>query len=87
MLYAYEEFGLSGAREYAKAYESTIDKHIVGLESDFGAGRVWRLSGRLAETALPWVAALHRQLSDLGIEPGDKTTSGGADLGRIAKEQ
>ncbi len=83
VLYANEEFGLSGARTYRAEYDASIDQHIVAMESDFGAGKVWRFNSRVAETALPWVSAIHAELAPLGIELGDNNAFGGADIGPL----
>ncbi len=44
VLYANEEFGLSGARAYAEAHAAELPQHVLAGESDFGSGRIWRLS-------------------------------------------
>ena len=80
VLFANEEFGLSGARNYGYVHRGEVDKHIVGMESDFGAGRVWRLSSQVAEDRLPAVAMIAKLLAPLGIEPGGNEATGGADL-------
>jgi Zn-dependent M28 family amino/carboxypeptidase len=80
VLYGAEEIGLYGAIEYAKAHAASIDKHVLGLEADFGPGRVWKFSSRVAEDALPIVDELHELLAPLGIERGDNKASGGPDL-------
>lgn len=80
VLYANEEFGLSGARQYAEDYADSIDKHVLGLEADFGAGRAWRFSSRVAEDALDIVDELHTLLEPIGLERGNNAAGGGADL-------
>lgn len=83
VLYANEEFGLSGARQYRADHDDTLENHIVAMESDFGAGKIWQFNSRVADSALPWVAAIHAQLEPLGIESGDNTAFGGADIGPL----
>ncbi len=39
VLWANEEFGLSGGKEYAKAHEAELVKHIAAIESDEGGFR------------------------------------------------
>jgi len=73
-----EENGIHGGSAYARAHAS--DLHIVGAESDFGAGRVYQFDTRFAENALPFGRAIQRQLAPLGIIPGSNTASGGADV-------
>lgn len=80
VLFANEEFGLSGAREYRRMSDEEFANHIVGTEADFGAGRVWRISSNVAPEALDLVAGIHEVLAPLGIERGDNDAGGGADL-------
>jgi len=85
VLFANEEFGLSGAKKYAQAHANSVDQHVVGLEADFGPGAVWKFSSQVAEDALDIVTELHQLLEAIGIELGDNKSSGGADLGPLRK--
>ena len=79
VLFANEEFGLSGAKAYAEAHKQEMPKHIVAAESDFGAGRIYRFGAKVGPKAQPLVDAIYRVLKPLEIEPaGDR--AGGADL-------
>jgi hypothetical protein len=73
-----EETGIHGANAYARVHD--VDAHVVGVESDFGAGRIYRLRTRFAESAMPFARALQRALSPLGIIAGDNLANGGPDL-------
>ncbi len=71
--FANEEQGLHGGYAYAKAHEKSIPKHLIGAESDFGAGRIYAF-----DTSAPAHAeAAARQIADalapLGIAytPGE----------------
>jgi carboxypeptidase Q len=80
VLFANEENGLAGAKAYAKAHEAEAGKHVLALESDFGAGRVYetRFLGGPAERArFLAVAAL---VKPLGVEVSEGDAEGGADL-------
>ena len=83
VLYANEEFGLSGALQYAKDHAESIDKHVVGMEADLGSGKVWKFSSRVADESLDIVNELYTMLEPLEIEHGDNRSSGGADLGPL----
>lgn len=85
VLYANEEFGLSGAERYAEHHADSIEQHVVGLEADFGAGRVWEFSSRVAESSLDIVDELHELLEPIGIQRGDNEADGGADLSPLRK--
>lgn len=80
VLFANEEFGLSGAREYAKLAGEEISRHTIAFEADLGQGPVWRLRSRVGAEALPAVAQMQGILEPLGIEAGDNEANGGADL-------
>jgi len=85
VLYGAEEIGIYGGKEYARAHAGDIGKHVLGLEADFGPGRVWRFSSRVADDALGIVEALHALLAPLDIERGDNEGFGGPDLGPLMK--
>jgi hypothetical protein len=82
ILWGSEEVGLVGARAYARARfeDGTLADHVIGSESDFGAREVWRYRTRVAEAALPVMAAVARELAPLGIIPGDNEGNGGPDM-------
>lgn len=80
VLYANEEFGLSGARAYAEKYAADLPRHVIAAESDFGAGRVLQISSRVAPEALPRVEQIAELLKPLDIARGDNEAGGGADL-------
>lgn len=80
VLYANEEFGLSGARAYAEAHGPELANHILAGESDFGSGRVWRISSRVDPASLPAIGEITRLLAPLKVEQGNNEASGGADL-------
>jgi carboxypeptidase Q len=82
VLWGNEENGFSGALDYAQRY-AKVTHQLVG-ESDFGAGRVWRLRSRVQPAALPLVAQIAGVLAPLGVdhprgEPGANEGSPGPD--------
>lgn len=79
-----EETGLWGSAAYSKAH---INEPIaVGLESDFGADRIWRFESNFRESN----PALHRKLAAavarFGVSAGNDVATGGADL-NIVRDQ
>ncbi len=79
-----EEVGLWGSKAYSKAH---IDEPIgVGLESDFGADRIWRFESNFLESN----GDLHKRLSNavarFGVANSSITASGGADI-NISRDQ
>ena len=75
-----EEVGLVGAFAYARDHAEELDKHVVGAESDFGAGRIWRFETRFGESQLSKSEEMQKVLAPLGIGPGPNTASGGPDM-------
>jgi hypothetical protein len=80
VLFANEEFGLSGAREYAKSIGEEFAKHVVAFEADLGQGPAWRLESRVAPEALPAIAQIHKVLEPLNVSLGGNETTGAPDL-------
>ncbi len=80
VLFANEEFGLSGARAYAATYQDDLDRHVAAFEADLGAGKVWSFSSGVETPHLPKVEAIAQLLAPLGIARGDNDGRGGADL-------
>ncbi len=79
-----EETGLWGSQAYSKAH---LEEPIaVGLESDFGADRIWRFDSNFRETN----PALHRKIASavarFGVSAGSDVATGGADL-NIVRDQ
>ncbi|MDP3084284.1 MAG: M20/M25/M40 family metallo-hydrolase [Rubrivivax sp.] len=65
VLFGNEENGFDGARAYGDRYGSVV--HQLVSESDFGAGLVWQLRGRVQPAALPLVEAMAGVLAPLGV--------------------
>jgi hypothetical protein len=77
VLFGNEENGFDGARHYADRYAAV--PHQLVAESDFGAGRVYRLGSRVQPEALPLVAQIQQRLAPLGVDPGPNDASPGPD--------
>jgi carboxypeptidase Q len=83
VLFANEEFGLSGAKEYARLAGDEAARHVLAAEADFGAGAVWRVQSLVAPAAVPAVDAIREALKPLSLEPGSNEARGGSDLGPL----
>ena len=84
VLYANEEFGLVGARQYVKDHKEELDKHVVAAESDFGAGKVWQFATRFGgEDVESKRDPFFRHLKSLGVEPGNNEARGGPDISML----
>jgi hypothetical protein len=79
-----EEVGLFGSTAYSKAH--LAEPIAVGLESDFGADRIWRFDSNFRETN----PALHKRIASavarFGVSNGTDPATGGADL-NIVRDQ
>lgn len=79
-----EEVGLFGSSAYSAAH---IDEPIgVGIESDFGADRVWRFESNFRETNPELHALLASSVARFGVANSTIRASGGADL-NISRDQ
>ena len=77
VLFGNEENGFDGARHYADRYRQ--EPHQLVGESDFGAGRVWRLRSRVAPEAFGAIEAMAPLLAPLQVALGDNQGSPGPD--------
>ena len=80
VLYANEEFGLSGARAYAEQHAEALASHVLALEADLGAGRIYGFAGSVAPAGLPFLKAILPELAPLGVEWIETPARGGADF-------
>lgn len=85
VLYANEEFGLSGGKGYAAAHAHELDRHQAVLESDFGTGRVERFRARVAAADAGWVPLLHQLVAPFGVDFEERPAFGGADVGPLVR--
>jgi len=85
VLFSAEELGLIGARQYADDHEAKGDmiNHMVGAESDFGAGPVWALASNVSENAVHVVDRMAALMGPLGVVRADRKAGGGPDVGRL----
>ncbi len=83
VLFANEEFGLSGANEYARLVGDEAARHVLAVEADLGGGAVWRVQSLVAPEAVPAVDAIREALKPLALEAGGNDAHGGSDLGPL----
>lgn len=80
IFFAAEEIGLWGGKAWAKARADKIENYQFVAESDFGAGEIYAISGRVSNAAWPLIEAIQAELAPLGIEMGRRQASGGPDF-------
>jgi hypothetical protein len=81
--FANEEQGIYGGRAYAEQWKGAVEKHVIGAESDFGYGRIWRLDSAVQPGALPAIDQIMQVLAPIGVARGLPYAYGGADLGAM----
>ena len=80
VLFANEESGTSGGREYARLAGDEIGRHVLALEADFGAGPVWRIESHVAVESLPAIAVMQSVLAPVDVASGANTADPGSDI-------
>ncbi len=79
-----EETGLWGSEAYSAAH---LDEPIaVGLESDFGADRIWRFESNFRESNPNLHARLAQSVARFGVANSANVATGGADI-NISRDQ
>lgn len=79
-----EETGLWGSKAYSTAH---INAPIaVGLESDFGADRIWRFDSNFRESNPTLHARIASAVARFGVSTSNEVATGGADL-NIVRDQ
>jgi carboxypeptidase Q len=80
VLFANEEHGLHGAKEYARVHAGEAASHVVAMEADFGADAVYAVRWLGDPATRERFVDLARLMEPLGIERQDSNGSGGADV-------
>lgn len=78
--FANEEQGLVGGRVYAKHAGEALKRHVIGAESDFGAGRIYAFRTVHGADAPAWVRQAGAVMAQLGIEWQPEGGGPGPDL-------
>nr|WP_241242335.1 M20/M25/M40 family metallo-hydrolase [Thalassotalea sp. G2M2-11] len=68
ILFAAEEVGLLGAKQYMIDHKDEIDNHIIGAEWDFGTGEIYKMTTGVGQKALAQTKELAAFLAPLGVE-------------------
>lgn len=67
ILFAAEEIGLLGAKQYMAVHKDEIKNHVLGAEWDFGLGRIYQMKTGVGASALNAVREFAQQLAPLGV--------------------
>lgn len=79
-----EELGGFGGKAYAQKHG---EPHGLAMESDFGAGRVWRVNTNFWTSNKPLADRIADALSPMGIVRGSGPVEGGTDVEPIIEKQ
>ena len=83
VMFANEEFGLSGARTYARDHAAEAERIVFGMESDLGAFQPLGLKLKVAAAQRAAARVMHSMLQPLGIEWRGEDATGDADVGQL----
>ena len=81
--FANEEAGMFGGHAFGEAHKADVAKFTLGAESDFGSGKVWKLSSQVKPEALGAIDQMMQVLSPLGVERGSNGHAHGGDFGAM----
>jgi carboxypeptidase Q len=80
VLFADEEHGTEGAKEYARLHTAEAANHVAAAEADFGGDAVYAVRWLGNPAMRDRFAALARLLAPLGVERQDDSAEPGADV-------
>ncbi len=77
ILFAAEETGLVGAKDYVMKHKDEMANHVIGAEWDFGNGNIYQITPGVGEKALSAVKDFATYLAPMGISLSDKNNAKG----------
>ncbi|WDE04520.1 M20/M25/M40 family metallo-hydrolase [Thalassomonas viridans] len=85
ILFAAEETGLLGAKDYVKRHKNDMKQHMIGAEWDFGSGRIYQMNPGVGASALNGVRELAGYLAPLGVSLApDNDARAQSDMGLLS---
>jgi len=86
ILFAAEEIGLLGAKQYMKLRKDDVKNHVIGAEWDFGTGKIYKMTPGVGASSLNVVRDLAQYLTPLGVALADSNDGKGqSDLSLLTK--
>ncbi|TKB45418.1 M20/M25/M40 family metallo-hydrolase [Thalassotalea mangrovi] len=87
ILFAGEEVGLLGAKEYVNVHKDKLKNHVIAAEWDFGLGRIYEFKTGVGAEALAGVREFAQQLAPLGVSFNPvNNAQGQSDMSLVTKE-
>ncbi|GGF53802.1 M28 family peptidase [Alteromonas lipolytica] len=77
ILFAAEEIGLVGVRDYVAKHQDEMPRHMLGAEWDFGNGRIYQLEPGVGPAALNSVRDFANYLAPMGVSLAETNTAKG----------
>ena len=77
ILFAAEEVGLLGAKDYVKQHQQDMSRHVIGAEWDFGNGKIYELEPGVNPEALPAIKGFVKHLASLGVSMASTNSAKG----------
>jgi len=77
ILFAAEEVGLIGAKDYVKQHKDDMHKHMIGAEWDFANGNIYKLEPGVGPSALNAVRDFANYLAPMGVALAKTNTAKG----------
>ncbi len=85
ILFAAEEVGLLGAKQYLVDHKDDIKNHVIGSEWDFGTGSIYQMTTGVGEQALAASKELGEILAPLGVKfSTDNNARAHSDMGALS---
>lgn len=86
ILFAAEEIGLHGAKDYVAKHQDEMDKHVIGAEWDFGNGKIYELEPGVGQQALADIKAFAKMLVPMGVTLANSNDAKGqSDMSELGK--
>lgn len=86
ILFAAEEVGLIGAKQYVKTNADQMKNHVIGSEWDFGTGHIYEMTPGVGPSALNGIRDMAKLLAPLGVSLSPKNDAKGqSDMSALGK--
>lgn len=87
ILFAAEEVGLLGAKQYVKDHKDDMAQHVIGAEWDFGIGRIYKMTSGVGAQSLNAVRELAQYLAPMGVALApENNAKGQSDMSALSDE-
>ncbi|WP_191321722.1 M20/M25/M40 family metallo-hydrolase [Colwellia sp. C1TZA3] len=87
ILFAAEEVGLLGAKQYVKDHKDDMAAHVIGAEWDFGIGRIYKMTPGVGAQSLNAIRELAQYLAPMGVALApENNAKGQSDMSALSDE-